>query len=75
MLIHKKMYYQFSFCMLIILTLNPIVCLIFWLVLVFVNSPIGTVCAHFTGDIIAVPLILDNTQKPSQVLRFIKGNA
>ena len=46
-------------------TLTPFLCLVFWLVLVFVNSPIGPVYAHFTGDINAVPLILDITQKPS----------
>ena len=40
----------------------------------FVNSPIGPVYTHFTGDVVTVPLILDKTQKPSQVLRYIKGN-
>ena len=52
-----------------ILTLNPFLCLVFWLVLVFVNAPVWScVCTHFIAAIVAVPLILDNTQKPSQVL-------
>ena len=46
--------------------LNPFLCLVFWLVLVFVNAPISPVYAHFTADVIAVPLFLDNIQKPSQ---------
>ena len=58
-----------------LLMLNPFLCLVFWLVLVFVNSSIGPVYAHLTVDVIAVPLILDNTQKPSQMLECIKGNA
>ena len=41
----------------------------------FVNAPCGPVYTHFTVDIITVPLILDNTQKPSQILECIKGNA
>ena len=44
-----------------ILMLNPFLCLVFWLVLVFVNSPTGPVYAHFTRDVITVPLPLDNT--------------
>ena len=51
-----------------ILMLKPFLCLVFWLVLVFVIAPIGSVYAHFIVDDIAVPFILDNTQKPSQVL-------
>ena len=39
------------------------------------QGPIGPVYAHFIADVVAVPLILDNTQKPSQVLSYIKGNA
>ena len=34
--------------------LNPFLCLVFWLVLVFVNAPIGLVYACFAADIIAV---------------------
>ena len=41
--------------------LNAFLYLVFWLVLVFVNAPIHPVYAHFTADIVAVPLILDNT--------------
>ena len=41
--------------------LNPFLSLVFWLVLVFVNAPIGPVYAHFTVDIMPVPLLLDNT--------------
>ena len=55
--------------------LNPFLCLVFWLVLVFVNAPIGSVYVHFIADDVAVPLILDNTEKPNQVLECIKGNA
>ena len=51
-----------------ILTLNPFLCLVCWLVCMFVIAPIGSVYAHFIVDDVAVPLILDNTQKPSQVL-------
>ena len=64
-------YIQFEsicFCMHSRLTLNPFLCLVFWLMLVFVNIPIGSVYAHFTMDVITVPLILDNAQKPSQGL-------
>ena len=57
-----------------ILILNPFLCLVLWLVLVFVNAPTGLVYAHFTADVVVVPLILDNTWKPSQVLKYIKGN-
>ena len=32
------------------------------------QGPIGPVYAHFIVDFIALPLILDNSQKPSQVL-------
>ena len=32
------------------------------------QGPIGPVYTHFIADVIAVPLILDNTRKPSQVL-------
>ena len=41
----------------------------------FVNAPFSPVYTHFTVDIITVPLILDNTQKPSQILECIKGKA
>ena len=50
------------------ININPFLCLVCWLVLVFVIAPIGSVYAHLIADDIAVPLILDNTQKPSQVL-------
>ena len=49
--------------------------LVFWQVLGFVNAPIGPVYAHFTTDVMTVPLILHNTQKPSQILECIMGNA
>ena len=67
MLIHIQ-FESICFCACSILTLNPFLCLVIWLVLVFVNFPIGLVYAHFTADIITVPLNLDNTWKPSQLL-------
>ena len=39
------------------------------------QGPIGPVYAHFIADIITVPLIFDNTWKPSQILWHIKGDA
>ena len=48
--------------------LNLFLCLVFWLLIVFVNAPVGLVYACFAADVIAVPLFLDNTQKPDQVL-------
>ena len=41
--------------------LNLFLCLVFWLVLVFINAPVGPVYAHFTADVITLPLILDKT--------------
>ena len=32
------------------------------------QGPTGPVYTHFIADVVTVPLILDNTQKPSQVL-------
>ena len=66
----KHIQFELSICFhaCSILTLNPLLCLVFWLVLVFFNAPTGPVYAHFIADIIAVPLILDNRQNPSQVL-------
>ena len=64
----QNLYFQFVSLAHSLLTLNPFLCLVFWLVLVLVNSPSGPVYSHFIGDVVAVPLILDNTQKPSQVL-------
>ena len=66
MLIHIQ-FEAIHFCACSILILIPFLCLVFWLMLVFVNAPIGLVYAQLTADIIAVPLILDITQKPSQV--------
>ena len=40
-----------------ILTLNPFLCLVCQLVLVFVIAPTGAVYAHFIADDVAVPLI------------------
>ena len=36
--------------------LNAFLCLVLWLVIVFVSTPIGIVYAHFTADVFAVPL-------------------
>ena len=57
------------------INIKSLLCLVCWPVLVFVIAPIGSVYAHFIADDIAIPLVLDNTWKPSQVLWCIKGNA
>ena len=68
-----NLYYQFAFPMCSILTLNPFLCLVFWLVLVFINSSSGPVYAHFVGDVIAVPLISDNTWSQAKYFDILRA--
>ena len=52
--------------------LNSFLCLVFWWVLVFVNSPIGPVYTHFTADVITVPLILETHESQAKYLNVLR---
>ena len=49
-------YINHLFCACSMLTLNPFLCFVLWLVTVFVNAPIGLVYACFAVDVVALPL-------------------